>query len=119
MADTTSLQRLVEDYLADCRTVLGHGLAPKSLHAYGSARARPAPWYERRGIAAATSLRSRTLNRFTSELLEQGGRRGRLDTDRVRAPWHHSSVNVSPGDHPSVGGRWHVARLVAGTVLGL
>jgi hypothetical protein len=48
MADTTSLHRLVEDYLADCRA---RGLSPKSLHAYGYPLERVLlPWCEREGI---------------------------------------------------------------------
>jgi site-specific recombinase XerC len=77
MADTTSLHRLVEDYLADCRA---RGLSPKSLHAYGYPLLQVLlPWCKRQGISDAGDLDSRVMNRFTSELLEQGGKRGEVE----------------------------------------
>ncbi|MDQ6771636.1 MAG: tyrosine-type recombinase/integrase [Candidatus Dormibacteraeota bacterium] len=73
----TSLLRLVEDYLADCRA---RGLSPKTIkdaYAY-PLRDVLLPWCERIGIIEVTGLDARALNRLTSELLERGGRRGPL-----------------------------------------
>ncbi len=93
MADKTSLHRLVEDYLADCRA---RGLSPKSLHAYGYPLEQILlPLCERQGIAEPVSLDSRALNRFTSELLEKGGRRGALSRHSVAS--YVRSVNLFLG----------------------
>ncbi len=90
MADKTSLHRLVEDYLADCRA---RGLSPKSLHAYGYPLKQVLlPFCERQGIGEPMSLDSRALNRFTSELLEKGGRRGALSRHSVAS--YVRSVNL-------------------------
>jgi integrase/recombinase XerD len=79
---TTSLSRLVEDYLADARA---RGLSPKTLQSgYGFILQRVLlPWCERQGIVESTQLDNRVLNRFTSEMLETGGRRGRLSRHTV------------------------------------
>jgi len=77
-----SLQSLVEDYLADARA---QGLSPKTLQAgYGFILQRVLlPWCERQGIVESAQLDNRALNRFTSEMLEMGGRRGRLSRHTV------------------------------------
>jgi integrase/recombinase XerD len=90
MADTTSLRRLVDDYLADCRA---RGLSPKSLHAYGYPLEQVLlPWCDRQGIAEPRALDSRALNRFTSGLLEEGGKRGVLSRHSVAS--YVRSVNL-------------------------
>ncbi|HEY4025667.1 MAG TPA: hypothetical protein VGO86_04475, partial [Candidatus Dormibacteraeota bacterium] len=90
MAGTMSLHRLVEDYLADCRA---RGLAPKSLHAYGYPLEHVVlPWCERHGITEPADLDARALNRFTSSLLEQGGKRGALSRHSVAS--YVRSVNL-------------------------
>jgi integrase len=73
---------LVEDYLADCRA---RGLSPKTLRdAYGYSLQRVLlPWCEEQGLTQAGQLDTRTLNRFTSDLLEHGGRRGQLSRHTV------------------------------------
>lgn len=82
MSRTMSLQRLVEDYLADCRA---RGLSPKTLRdAYGYPLQQVfLPWCTEQGLIEAGHLSSRTLNRFTSDLLERGGRRGPLSRHTV------------------------------------
>jgi len=50
------------------------------------------PWCDRHGITDLASLDSRTLNRFTSELLEQGGRRGVLSRHSMAS--YVRSVNL-------------------------
>lgn len=90
MPDTMSLHRLVGDYLADCRA---RGLAPKNLHAYGYPLLQVLlPWCERQGITDARGLDSRVMNRFTSELLVQGGKRGALSRHSVAS--YVQSVNL-------------------------
>jgi integrase/recombinase XerD len=82
MSSTMSLQRLVEDYLADCRA---RGLSPKTLRdAYGYPLQQVfLPWCDKQGLTEAGHLDSRTLNRFTSDLLEHGGRRGPLSRHTI------------------------------------
>jgi integrase/recombinase XerD len=74
---TSSLSRLVDDYLADCRA---RGLSPKTIKlAYGYPLHHVLlPWCRARDIAEPVQLDNRVLNRLTSELLETGGRRGKL-----------------------------------------
>jgi site-specific recombinase XerD len=71
---TNPISRLIEDYLADCRA---RGLSPKTIK---DAYAYPLlhvflPWCERNEIVDVAQLDNRALNRLTSELLEQGGKR--------------------------------------------
>jgi integrase len=82
MSPTASLHRLVEDYLVDCRA---RGLSPKTLRdAYGyPLRQVLLPWCEEHGLIEAAQLDARQLNRFTSDLLERGGRRGALSRHTV------------------------------------
>jgi integrase/recombinase XerD len=82
MSSTTSLNALVEDYLADCRA---RGLSPKTLRdAYGYPLQKVLlPWCEGHGITVPGQLDARALNRFTSDLLEHGGRRGQLSRHTV------------------------------------
>jgi integrase len=74
---TTSLSRLVDDYLADCRA---RGLSSKTIKlAYGYPLQHVLlPWCQARDINEPAQLDNRVLNRLTSELLETGGRRGKL-----------------------------------------
>lgn len=73
----SSLSGLVEDYLADARA---RGLSSKTLRGgYGFILQQVLlPWCDRAGITTAAQLDNRALNRFTSELLELGGKRGTL-----------------------------------------
>ena len=68
---------MVDDYLADCRA---RGLSPKTIKlAYGYPLHHVLlPWCRARDIAEPVQLDNRVLNRLTSELLETGGRRGKL-----------------------------------------
>lgn len=78
----SSLSRLVEDYLADCRA---RGLSPKTLRdAYGyPLRQVLLPWCQDLGISEARQIDVRVLNRLTSHLLDNGGKRGRLSRHSV------------------------------------
>src|SRR3979411_3451472 len=82
---TSSLQSLIDEYLADCRA---RGLSPKTLKdAYGYPLQQVLlPWCERRGITEPRELDNRTLNQLTSDLLEAGGKRG--TTSRLSAAHH-------------------------------
>ncbi len=77
-----AIVRLVEDYLAACRA---KGLSPKTVKmAYGyPLRGVFVPWCERQGIVQASELTTRRLEHFSSELLEVGGKRGKLSKDTV------------------------------------
>jgi hypothetical protein len=91
---TSPLQRLVNDYLADCRA---RGLSPKTLKdAYGYPLQQvQLPWCERRGITEPRELDQRTLNQLTSDLLEVGGRRGKLS--RFTVDTYVRNVNLFLG----------------------
>jgi integrase/recombinase XerD len=91
---TSSLQRLVNDYLADCRA---RGLSPKTLKdAYGYPLQQVfLPWCERRGLTEPRELDHRTLNQLTSDLLEVGGRRGKLS--RFTVDTYVRNVNLFLG----------------------
>ena len=91
---TSSLQRLIDEYLADCRA---RGLSPKTLKdAYGYPLHQVLlPWCERRGITEPRELDNRTLNALTSDLLEVGGRRGRLS--RFTVDTYVRNVNLFLG----------------------
>jgi integrase/recombinase XerD len=79
-----SLRGLIEDYLADARA---RGLSPKTLKdAYGYPLLHVfLPWCERQGLAEAGQLDDRAMNRFTSDLLQHGGRRGQLSRHSVQS----------------------------------
>ena len=94
MSSPSSLHRLVEDYLADCRA---RGLSPKTLRdAYGYPLQRVLlPWCEQQGLTEAAQLDARTLNRLTSDLLTRGGRRGPLS--RYSVDTYVRNVNLFLG----------------------
>lgn len=73
----TAVARMVEDYLAHCRAA---GLSPKTIkHGYGyPLRAVFVPWCLDNDIEKPEQLTSRVLDRFVSDLLEHGGKRGPL-----------------------------------------
>jgi integrase/recombinase XerD len=73
----SALSRLVEDYLAHCRAA---GLSPKTIrHAYGyPLRSVFLPWCAAHEVERPEQLSSRTLDRFVSDLLDVGGKRGPL-----------------------------------------
>jgi site-specific recombinase XerD len=79
---TPALERLVDDYLSACRA---RGLSPKTVtFSYGyPLRDVFLPWCAREGITGPAQLTSRILDRFTSELLEKGGKDGALSKTSV------------------------------------
>jgi len=91
---TSSLQSLIDEYLADCRA---RGLSPKTLKdAYGYPLQQVLlPWCERRGITEPRELDNRTLNQLTSDLLDVGGKRGKLS--RFTVDTYVRNVNLFLG----------------------
>ena len=72
----SDLQRLVDDYLMECRA---RGLAPATINgSYGyPLRSVFLPWCEGNGVERPAQLDSRTVNAFSVALAEQGGKDGR------------------------------------------
>jgi integrase len=83
---TTSepLARLVNDYLSSCRA---RGLSPKTVKdSYGYPLQHVfLPFCEREGITNVDELSNRVMDRYSSELLERGGKRGPLSRHSVHA----------------------------------
>ena len=73
----TPLAALMDDYLASCRA---RGLSPKTIRDnYGYALKHVfLPWANEAGITEPAQVTNRVLDRFTSHLLEHGGKRGPL-----------------------------------------
>jgi len=72
----TALDRLIEDYLSSCRA---RGLSPNTVdqsYAY-PLKGILLPWAQRNQIEDVSGLDRRALDQLSSELLEQGGARGR------------------------------------------
>jgi site-specific recombinase XerD len=85
VAAPTALETLVRDYLASCRA---RGLAPSTVNrAYAySLQEVFLPWCAQVGVQAVDELDQRALDRFTSGLLEDGGKRGKpLSKDTVHS----------------------------------
>lgn len=82
---TSSLEVLVEDYLASCRA---RGLSPSTINqAYRYSLVDVfLPWCRLHEITSTSQLDQRTLDRFTGELLSEPGKRGQL---RSRHTVHH------------------------------
>ncbi len=78
------VEALVENYIASCRA---RGLAPSTIdNAYRYALDDIfVPWCAEQGITEPGQLNQRALDRFTSGLLEHGGKRGQLSRHTV----HH------------------------------
>lgn len=75
-AAPSPLELLVSDYLASCRA---RGLARGTIEQYRfSLHEVFLPWCREQGITTAADLTQRVLDRYTSTLLESGGRRGEL-----------------------------------------
>lgn len=89
-APPSALEGLVEDYLAHCRA---KGLSPKTIRDnYGFVlKTVFLPWCAREGLDKPSELTGRALDRFTSELLEKGGKRGPLS--RFTIAGYVESVN--------------------------
>jgi len=81
-AKPTTLEGLVEDYLASCRA---RGLSPKTIRDnYGYAlKSMFLPWAATEGITEPGQITNRVLDRFTAHLLEHGGKRGQLSRHSV------------------------------------
>jgi integrase/recombinase XerD len=77
-----AIERMVDDYLASCRA---KGLSPKTIrHAYGyPLRGVFLPWCVEVGITATSELTTRLLERFSTKLMETGGKRGELSQNTV------------------------------------
>ena len=80
----TPLARLVDDYLAHCRA---RGLSVKTWRdTYRYALLEVfLPWCVEHGISEPFQLSSRVLERFTTKLLEEGGRRGQLSKASINS----------------------------------
>ncbi len=78
------LARLVDDYLSSCRA---RGLSPKTVKdSYGYPLQHVfLPFCDREGIATIDALSNRVMDRYSSELLERGGKRGPLSRHSVHA----------------------------------
>jgi integrase/recombinase XerD len=74
---STPLERLVEDFLASCRA---RGLSPATLkRGYALHLERVfLPWCAQNGITSVEQLDQRTIDRFSSKLLGDGGDKGQL-----------------------------------------
>jgi len=81
-AKPSTLEGLVEDYLASCRA---RGLSPKTIRDnYGYAlKSVFLPWAGAEGITEPDQVTGRALDRFTAHLLEHGGKRGPLSRHSV------------------------------------
>lgn len=80
----TELEQLAEDYLAWCRA---RGLSTKTVkfvYAYALQQVF-LPFCAREGITAPAAVNRRVLDRFSTELLESGGRRGPLSKHSVHS----------------------------------
>ncbi len=85
------LEQLVEDYLASCRA---RGLAPRTIQeAYGYPLHRVfLPFCADRAVTSPDQISRRVLDALSSQLLEQGGRRGKLSKFTVHS--YLTSVNA-------------------------
>ncbi len=89
-----AIERLVEDYLDACAA---RGLSPKTIRfAYGyPLRQVFLPWCMREGITEPSQLTKPVLDRFTTELREQGGKGGALAPHSIAT--YASTVNLFLG----------------------
>ncbi len=88
----TAVERLVDDFLSSGRA---RGLSPKTVReGYGyPLRGIFLPWCGAEGIAEPRQLAApRLLDRLTSQLLEQGGKRGKLSRHSVHS--YVRAINV-------------------------
>jgi integrase len=76
-AGQSAVERLVEDYLASCRA---RGLSPRTVReGYGyPLRQVLLPFCAADGVSEPAQLDRKLMDRLTSHLLEEGGRRGQL-----------------------------------------
>jgi len=102
---STALERLVDDYLVACRA---RGLSSKTVkfvYAYVLKQVF-LPFCKREGAEAPAQVDRRLLDRFSTELLETGGRRGKLSKHSVHSyvrctnsflAWARQEGEVAPG----------------------
>ena len=91
-ADPSPLERLVRDFLANCRA---RNLSRRTIEQVYRPRLERIflPWCRREGITEASAITQRMLDRFAAELLEKGGeRKAQLSPDSVGSYLH--SVNT-------------------------
>jgi site-specific recombinase XerD len=91
-ADLSPLERLVRDFLANCRT---RNLSRRTIEQVYRPRLERIflPWCKREGITEAPAITQRVLDRFAAEFLEKGGeRKAKLSPDSVGSYLH--SVNT-------------------------
>lgn len=83
-ATRSPLATLVADYLASCRA---RGLSPKTVKdSYGYPIEHVfLPFCAREGITAIDQLSNQVMDRYSSELLDRGGKRGPLSRHSVHA----------------------------------
>ncbi|MGA2284288.1 MAG: tyrosine-type recombinase/integrase [Candidatus Dormibacteria bacterium] len=80
----TALSRLVDDYLAHCRASNLSVRTWKGAYGYTLERIF-LPWCAEQGVAEPSQLDTRLLERFTTKLLEEGGRQGPLSKASVNS----------------------------------
>ena len=79
----TALSSLADDFLADCRA---RGLSARTVEAYDyPVRQEFLPWAASEGITEPGQLTPQLAGRFTTRLLEMGGKRGQLTRSSVRS----------------------------------
>ncbi len=79
----SALTVLADDFLADCRA---RGLSVRTVQAYDyPIRRQFLPWCAEEGIAEPSQLTPALAGRFTSLLLEEGGKHGELARASVRS----------------------------------
>jgi len=79
----TEVMALADAFIADCR---GRGLSLRTTEMYDSTLRRVfLPWCVREGVTAPAQLTAPLVGRFTTQLLEEGGRRGPLSRATVRS----------------------------------
>ena len=79
----TVLATLADDFLADCRA---RGLSVRTVEAYEyPIRHEFLPWCAAQGIAEPSQLTAQLAGRFTTRLLDEGGKRGPLSRASVRS----------------------------------
>jgi site-specific recombinase XerD len=79
-----SISTLIDDYLLSCRA---RGLTPTTVnHSYGYPLHHVLlPWCEKHEIESVAQFGTRDIDRFTADLIEDGGSRGKLSRNSVHS----------------------------------